>query len=132
MTRALYWRANSPLRVIDPIFVSRHLEISDNGPCSGTNSLDRRKVEFPAFSRWRAGGAIGIEQRDRHLVPDRPMRANLVVVSAPILHLFGRVGKRQEPVGVQALRPEATVEGFDVGVVGRLSGRVKSSVTPFA
>ncbi len=51
-------------------------------------------------------------------MPDRPMRAHLVVVSAPILHLFRRVGKRQEPVGVQALRPEAAVEGFDVGVVG--------------
>ena len=49
-------------------------------------------------------------------MPDRPMRAHLVVVSAPILHLFGRVRKRQEPVGVQALRPEATVEGLDVSV----------------
>jgi hypothetical protein len=46
------------------------------------------------------------------------MRAHLVVVSAPIINLFGRIGKRQELVGVQALRPEATVEGFDVGVVG--------------
>lgn len=62
-----------------------------------------------------------IEQRDRDVVPDRPMRADLVIVSAPILHLFGRVGKRQEPVRVQAFCPEAPVEGFDVGVVRRLS-----------
>lgn len=54
-------------------------------------------------------------------MPDRPVRAHLVVVSAPILQLFGGVGKGQEPVGVQVLRPEATVEGFDVGVVGGLS-----------
>jgi hypothetical protein len=46
------------------------------------------------------------------------MRAHLVVISAPILHLFSRIGKRQEPVGVQVLRPEVTVEGLDVGVVG--------------
>lgn len=75
---------------------------------------------FPAFARRRAGGVIGIEQRDLGLVPDRPMRASLVAVSAPILQLFSGVGKGQEPVGVQALRPEAAVEGFDVGVVGGL------------
>ena len=44
-----------------------------------------------------------------------------VVVSAPILQLFGRVGKRQEPVGVQALGPEAAVEGLDEGVVRGLA-----------
>ena len=54
-------------------------------------------------------------------MPDRPVRPILVVVSAPSLQLFGRVRKGQEPVGVQAFGPEATVEGFDVGVVGRLS-----------
>jgi hypothetical protein len=47
--------------------------------------------------------------------------AHLIVVSAPILHLFGRVRKRQEPVGIQALRPEAAVERFDVGIVVRFS-----------
>lgn len=51
-----------------------------------------------------------IEQRDRDLVPDRTMRAHLVVLSAPILQLFSGVGKGQEPMGVQALRPEAAVE----------------------
>lgn len=62
-----------------------------------------------------------IEQRDRHVVPDRPMRADLVIVSAPILHLFGRIGKRQEPMRFQAFCPEAPIERFDVGVVRRLS-----------
>ena len=34
------------------------------------------------------------------------------------------------PIRVGAFRPEATVEGFNEGVVGRLSGLEKSSVTP--
>lgn len=38
---------------------------------------------------------------------DRPVRAFLVVVSALSFQLFLRIGKRQEPVGVQALRPHA-------------------------
>ncbi len=63
---------------------------------------------------------------------DRPVRAHLVVVSEPILHLFARVGKRQEPVRVQALAPEPAVEGLDEGIVRGLSGREKSSVTPLA
>lgn len=50
------------------------------------------------------------------------MRPDLVVVSAPSLQLFGRIRKRQEPVGVQALGPEAAVEGFNERVVGRLAG----------
>ena len=50
------------------------------------------------------------------------MRPDLVVVSAPSLQLFRRVCKRQEPVGVQTLGPEAAVEGLDEGIVGRLAG----------
>jgi hypothetical protein len=50
------------------------------------------------------------------------MRPDLVVVSAPSLQLFGRIRKRQELVCVQALGPEAPVEGFDEGVVRRLAG----------
>ena len=50
------------------------------------------------------------------------MRPDLVVVCAPSLQLFGRIRKRQEPVGVQALGPEAAVEGFNEGVVRRLAG----------
>lgn len=51
----------------------------------------------------------------------RAMWAHLVVVSAPILQLFGRIRKRQEPVRVQAFCPEAAVEGFDEGIVRWLS-----------
>ncbi len=45
-----------------------------------------------------------------------------VVVSAPILHLFVGVGKRQEPVLVQALGPKAAVEGVNISIVGGLAG----------
>ena len=50
------------------------------------------------------------------------MRPILVVVSAPLLQLFAGICKRQEPVCVQALRPEPPVERFDVGIVCRLAG----------
>jgi hypothetical protein len=40
-----------------------------------------------------------------------------VVVSAPILHFFLGVRKAKEPMGVEALGPEATVEGLDEGIV---------------
>jgi hypothetical protein len=64
-----------------------------------------------------------IQQRNRRLLADRPVGAFFIVVLAPILHLFLGVGKGQEPMGVQTLRSEATVEGFDEGVVGRLARR---------
>ena len=50
------------------------------------------------------------------------MEPDLVVVVAPSLQLFGRICKRQEPVSVQTLGPEAAVEGFDEGVVRGLAG----------
>ncbi len=53
---------------------------------------------------------------------DCAVRSLLIVVSAPSLQLFGRVCKRQEPVGVQTLRPQSTVKGFDIRIVSRLAG----------
>ena len=50
------------------------------------------------------------------------MRPILIVVSAPILHLFTRIGKRQKPVLVQTLGPKAAVERFDIRIVGGLAG----------
>jgi hypothetical protein len=52
----------------------------------------------------------------------------LVVVLAPILQLFAGVGKGPEPVRVEALRPEAPVEGLDEGVDAPMS--VKSLFRP--
>jgi hypothetical protein len=57
---------------------------------------------------------------------------SLVLLFAPGLQLFPCAGERQEPVRVQALGPEAFVEGFNEPVVRRLAGREKSSVTSFA
>ena len=60
--------------------------------------------------------------RNRHVVTDRAVGPDLVVVSAPSLQLFAGVGKRQEPVSVQAFGPELAVESFDEAVVRRLTG----------
>ncbi len=59
------------------------------------------------------------------------MRAFLVVVFAPILQLFLRVCKAQEPVCVQTFCSEATVERLDEGVISGLawSGEVKRYTT---
>jgi hypothetical protein len=77
---------------------------------------------FRPLSRRRAGCAGGSHEGNRGLVADGPVRPILVVVFAPILQLFAGVGKRQEPMRVQALRPEAPVERLNEGVVGRFSG----------
>ena len=50
------------------------------------------------------------------------MRPIFVVVSAPFLHLRAGIGKRQEPVCVEAFGAEPSIEGFDERVIGRLSG----------
>jgi hypothetical protein len=49
------------------------------------------------------------------------MRSYLVIVSTPTLQLFSGICQRQEPVRVQAFRPQSTVECLDESVVGRLS-----------
>jgi hypothetical protein len=64
----------------------------------------------------------------RGLVADGAMRPVFVVVLAPILQLFAGVGKGQEPMRVQTLRPEATVEGLNEGVDAPMS--VKSWLRP--
>ncbi|GAB4073452.1 hypothetical protein GCM10028812_53840 [Ancylobacter sonchi] len=63
---------------------------------------------------------------------DGPVRPILVVVSEPSLHLFGRIRKRQEPMRVQALAPEATVEASMNALSVGFPDREKSNVTPFA
>ena len=77
---------------------------------------------FRLLSRRWAGRAGGSHEANRGLVADGPVRPILVVVLAPILQLFAGVGKGQEPMRVEALRPEASVERLDEGVVGRFSG----------
>jgi hypothetical protein len=67
-------------------------------------------------SWMRQGHSIALSAafgRSRHAVV-------LVVVLAPILHLFSGVCKVQEPVRVQTLRPETTIECCDIGTLIRL------------
>src|SRR3546814_19132626 len=56
------------------------------------------------------------------LVSDGAMWPLFIVVSTPSLQLFRRIGKVQEPMGVQAFRPQPAVERLDERVVGRLAG----------
>ena len=84
-------------------------------------SPSRGSLIFPAFSRWRAGDAIGTMHGDRVEISDRTMGSVLIVVATPILQLFAGIRKAHEPVRIQAFRPELAVEGFDEPVVGRFS-----------
>lgn len=61
----------------------------------------------------------------RHLVADRTVRADHVVVSTPILAFFSRFVEAHEPVDVQAFGSELAIQGFDEGVVGWFSGTAK-------
>ena len=65
----------------------------------------------PSWAR-RAGFGCHIHERGRDLVPDRAVWPFLVVVSAPNLQLLGGIGKTEEPVRVQTLRPEPGIERF--------------------
>lgn len=67
---------------------------------------------------------------DRYVVSDRAVGSVLIVVPTPILQLFPGIRKTHEPVGVQTLRPELAVEGFDEPVVGRFtrSGEVEGGI----
>src|SRR5688572_6092759 len=49
------------------------------------------------------------------------VRIRRSIMPTPSLQLFGRIRKRQEPVGVQTFSPEPAIEGFDERVVRRLS-----------
>ena len=60
-------------------------------------------------------------QQDRRPATNRRVRAFPLVGSTPILQLFVRTRKGQEPVRVQALRSELAVEGLDEAVIGRFS-----------
>lgn len=57
---------------------------------------------------------------DRDVVSDRAVRSVLVVVSTPILQLFLGIRKAHEPVCVQTLRSQLTIEGLNEPVVGGL------------
>ena len=62
--------------------------------------MDHPKLEFYDLITRGAGCAIAVLQQDRRLIADRSVGTFLIVVSAPVLHLFPCVGKTEEPVGV--------------------------------
>ena len=95
------------------------------GPCDCDPIPNLGPPEGRVFRLRHGDGLVtppGFCQHDRDLVADRAVWSFLVVVSAPILQLFGASARRQEPVGVQAFRPEAAVERLDERIVGRLAG----------
>ena len=51
------------------------------------------------------------------------MRPCLIILLAPGCNLLAGVGKRQEPVGIQAFAPQAAIERFDERV-GRVRGNL--------
>ena len=67
------------------------------------------------------GCARAICERNRHFVADGAVRTKLIVVSTPLLHLLAGIVKRQEPMGVQALRAELAIERLDERVIGRFA-----------
>lgn len=58
-----------------------------------------------------------ILQQNGRLIADRPVGPFLIVVSAPSLYFFLGVCNGEEPMGVEAFGPEATVERLDEGIV---------------
>ena len=50
------------------------------------------------------------------------MRALLIVVPAPVLHLLPSIFKAHEPLSVKALRTETTVECLDEHIIGGFAG----------
>jgi len=64
----------------------------------------------------------GLHELRRGLVPDGAVRSFLIVLS-PISRAFRtRIVQRQEPVLVDALGPNLSIERFHEGIVGRLAG----------
>lgn len=78
--------------------------------------LSRPRAEFPDFVTL-AGCAIVVEQGSRGLLADCPVWPLIVVVPAPTLQLFPRVFMAHEPVLIEALRAEASVERFNERIV---------------
>jgi len=96
--------------------------VPESGPAvSRAHSLGHPELEFPGSGRRLAGRAAGLHERDQDLLADRAMGSVVIVVPAPSIQLFRRVGKGKESVGVWTFRPQPAVERIAEGVVGRLA-----------
>ena len=94
-------------------------------------TLDHLGQENSASSGGRLAGFAGRPmKRRRHLVADRAVRSNLIVVSTPSLAFSLGLVEAKEPVQVEALVAQRTIEGLDLHVVGRLAwpGEVQTSL----
>lgn len=76
-----------------------------------------RTGKFGLGLNGESGGELG--GRD---IADRGVRPEMIVIDPPAFDLLPSVLERQEPVGIEALVPEAAVERLDERVVGRLAG----------
>lgn len=61
------------------------------------------------------------QQVQRDFITNSPVGPLFVVISTPVLQLFGCIRKAQKPVGIQTLSPEPPAECLDERIVGRLS-----------
>ena len=98
------------------------MELESDPKMQRDRTLDHPKLEFCALLTMAGWLRHRGMQQDRRLVADCPVGPFFVVVSAPILHFFLRVRKAQEPVGIEAFLPEASVERFDEGIVCGFAG----------
>src|SRR5204862_1313287 len=86
-------------------------------------TLDRFRLENRASPGDGLAGIAGHSMKHCwHLVADRAVRSDLVVVSTPSLAFSACLVEAEEPIGVQALSPKLAVQAFDECVVGRLAG----------
>src|SRR6516164_3348208 len=86
-------------------------------------TLDHPRPENSASPGDRPAGITGRPVKHcRHLVADRAMRANLVLVSTPSLAFSPRLVEAEKPVSVQTFGSQLAVRAFNKCVVGRFAG----------
>src|SRR5579863_205154 len=86
-------------------------------------TLDHLGWEILASSGGELAGVARCPmKRRRHVVADRAVRSDLIVVSTPSLAFSPRFVEAQEPVGIAAFGAELAVQAFDESVVGWLAG----------
>ena len=91
----------------------------DEAFLSKARALFARALETPGGLKIQTIHAF-CEKLLRRFPADRAVRTHVIIVSTPSLSFSPRLVEAEEPVRVQAPRPELAVEGLDEGIVGRL------------